>query len=265
MQDLKIAYLQSDLAWENPKRNRQLFEKKIRELPDKHDLIVLPETFTTGFPVDPVLFAETIDGETIKWMRKMAKETGAVITGSFLLKDRASFFNTLIWMTPEGEFERYNKRHVFSMGGEDKNVAKGSEKLIVELKGWNICPMICYDLRFPVWSKNRLDNSGGFEYDLAIYVANWPSQRSYPWKALLVARAIENLSYILGVNRVGYDGIGNYYSGNSKMIDAKGKIISEIEAGKNQTASIVISKEKLTAFRTKFNVGLDWDNFEIAK
>lgn len=265
MQDLKIAYLQSDLVWENPILNRELFEKKIRELTDSHDLIVLPETFTTGFPVDPMLFAETINGETIKWMRKIAKETGAVITGSFLLKDNGSFFNTLIWMTPDGVFERYDKRHVFSMGGEDKKIAKGSKKIIVELKGWRICPMICYDLRFPVWSKNRLDSSGRFEYDLAIYVANWPSQRSYPWEALLLARAIENQAYVLGVNRVGDDGVGNYYSGNSKMIDAKGNVISQIETGKNESASVIISKEKLATFRAKFNVGLDWDNFEIVK
>lgn len=265
MQNLKIAYLQSDLVWENPMLNRELFEKKISELTDRHDLIVLPETFTTGFPVDPVLFAETIDGETIKWMRKMAKESGAVITGSFLLKDKGSFYNSLIWMNPEGNFERYDKRHVFSMGGEDKNITKGSRKVVVSLKGWRICPLICYDLRFPVWSKNRLDSSGRFEYDLAIYVANWPSQRSYPWEALLLARAIENQAYVLGVNRVGNDGIGNYYSGNSKMVDAKGNVISQIEAGKNQATTIVISKEKLVAFRKKFNVGLDWDNFEIVK
>ncbi len=263
MQDLKILYLQSDLAWENPAENLQRFTRKIEENRDDHDLIVLPETFTTGFPVDPKPFAETMDGPTAQWMKTMAGETGSVITGSFLLKDNDHYFNALLWVRPDGTVERYDKRHVFSMGGEDKKITKGTRKLITELKGWKIKPMICYDLRFPVWAKNLYDPQQGFEYDLALFVANWPSQRSYPWRMLLIARAIENQAYTLGVNRVGNDGVGNFYSGNSMMIDPKGKVISEAESGKESAQTVVISREALETFRNKFNVGRDWDRFHI--
>jgi predicted amidohydrolase len=263
MQDLKVLYLQSDLVWENPVLNREHFSRKIHQAFENHHLIVLPETFTTGFPVDPAPFAETEKGETVAWMRALAKDTNAVITGSFLLKEKNSFYNSLIWMKPDGTFDRYDKRHVFSMGGEDKKITKGDKQLITELNGWRIRPMICYDLRFPVWSKNRLDENGNFEYDLAVYVANWPSQRSYPWEMLLIARAIENQAYVLGVNRIGYDGPGNYYSGNSALVDPKGNIVSRAEPGKETAGSVIISKKELTNFRAKFNVGNDWDDFLI--
>ena len=263
MQDLNILYLQSDLARENPSANKAHFSATISEHGKGHDLIVLPETFTTGFPVDPAPFAEPVDGETTSWMKQMARDTGAVITGSFLLRQNNRFYNALLWVTPQGEVKTYYKRHVFSMGGEDKKITRGTKQLIVDLKGWRIKPMICYDLRFPVWSKNRFDKHRGFEYDLAVYVANWPSQRSYPWETLLLARAIENQAYVLGVNRIGYDALQNYYSGNSKMVDPKGNIISEAEAGKEVCKSVVISMKTLTEFRAKFNVGNDWDNFGL--
>ncbi len=265
MQDLKILYLQSDLAWENPDANRAKFSTLINNNIDKHDLVVLPETFTTGFPVDPAHFAETVDGATTKWMLETARATGAVITGSILLKQNHRFYNALLWVTPDSEIKSYYKRHTFSMGGEDKKIAKGTSQLVVELKGWRIRPMICYDLRFPVWSKNRFNETKGFEYDVAIYVANWPSQRSYPWETLLLARAIENQAYVLGVNRIGNDNIGNYYSGHSKMIDPKGSVVSDCKAGTEVCESVVISKASLTRFREKFNVGPDWDWFNIAE
>ena len=265
MQDLKILYLQSDIVWGNPAANRAHFSTLINNNIDKHDLVVLPETFTTGFPVDPAPFAETLDGETVNWMQQIAQTTGAVITGSFLLKQDNLFYNALLWITPNGEVKKYFKRHTFSMGGEDKKITRGINQLIVELKEWRIRPMICYDLRFPVWSKNRFDKPHGFEYDLAIYVANWPSQRSFPWETLLLTRAIENQAYVLGVNRVGYDNLGNYYSGNSKIVDPKGKIISEAKAGKETCNSVVISHESLTHLRNNFNVGIDWDIFDITE
>ena len=261
--DLKIAWLQADLIWEDPQSNRNSFEKKIQSIEGDCDLIVLPETFTTGFPVDPKQFAESTNGESMDWMRTMAKQSGAVITGSLLIESNGSFSNSLIWMRPDGSFERYDKRHVFSMGGEHEKIQAGSEQLTVELKGWKIRPMVCYDLRFPVWSKNRLLKNGEFEYDLGIYVANWPAVRSYPWKQLLIARAIENLSFILGVNRVGTDGPGNNYSGDSMLIDYKGKVISLADEGSEQDFTQVISLQQLTDFRAKFNVGLDWDEFKI--
>ncbi len=261
--DLKIAWLQADLIWEDAQANRNCFEKKIQLIERDCDLIVLPETFNTGFPVDPIIFAESIDGETLNWMQQMAQQTGAVITGSLLIESNGNFSNSLIWMRPDGSFERYDKRHVFSMGGEHEKIRAGAEQLTVELKGWKIRPMVCYDLRFPVWSKNRLLKNGEFEYDLAIYIANWPAVRSYPWKQLLIARAIENMVYLLGVNRVGTDGPGNNYSGDSMLIDYKGKVIGLADEGKEQGFSQVISLKQLKSFREKFNVGLDWDEFEI--
>jgi omega-amidase len=262
MEPLKLSYLQADLVWENPEQNRRNFEKKILAAAAGSDLIVLPETFTTGFPVDPAPFAETAHGDTLQWMKKTAQETGAVVTGSFLMKKRNSYTNTLVWMRPDGTYERYDKRHVFTMGGEHKHIKAGTAPLIVELKGWKIKPMICYDLRFPVWSKNRY-NSGRFAYDLAIYVANWPAVRAYPWNQLLAARAIENQAFVLGVNRVGVDGQGNRYSGHSKLLNAKGVVVSEAPENREALLQATISGEELIAFRNKFNVGRDWDRFTI--
>ncbi len=262
MENLDVIYIQSGLVWENPAKNRERLGKMIFSQQKKADLIVLPETFTTGFPVDPAPFAETTHGKTLNWMRKMAAQTGAVITGSFLMKEKKHFTNTLVWMRPDGSFDHYQKRHVFSMGGEHKHIRAGDRQLVVQLKGWKIRPMICYDLRFPVWCKNRFKN-GGSEYDLAIYVANWPAVRSYPWDTLLVARAIENQAFVLGVNRVGKDGKGNDYSGHSKLVDAKGNILSEAPENQEAVMHTTLSGEELQAFRNKFNVGRDWDNFEI--
>ncbi len=262
MQNLEILYLQSNLVWENPVQNRINFEKKILAQGQCCDLIILPETFTTGFPVDPAPFAETTDGESLQWMQRLAAETGAVITGSLLLKEENNYFNSLIWMRPDGTFERYDKRHVFSMGGEHKHIKAGEQQLVVTLKGWKIRPLVCYDLRFPVWCKNRFEN-GAFEYDLAIFVANWPAVRAYPWDALLVARAIENQAYVLGVNRVGLDGQGNNYNGHSKLIDAKGKVVSEAPENSEAAMRVTLSGTQLREFRNKFNVGRDWDRFEI--
>ena len=196
-------------------------------------------------------------------MREVAGQKNAVVCGSLLIRSGTDFSNTLIWMHPDGSYERYDKRHVFSMGGEHERIKAGSRQLTVELKGWKIRPMVCYDLRFPVWSKNRLLENGEFEYDLAVYIANWPAVRSYPWKQLLIARAIENMAYILGVNRVGHDGPGNYYSGDSMLVDYKGKIVELADEGKEQLFTQVLSMNQLTDFRKKFNVALDWDEFEI--
>ncbi len=261
MQDLKILFLQSDLVWENPEKNRAIFLRKIEQAFSGEDLIVLPETFTTGFPVNPIDFAETTDGESLKWMAATARKYQAVLTGSLLINNQGSYSNTLIWMRPNGTFERYDKRHVFSMGGEHKRIKAGEKELIVELKRWKIKPMICYDLRFPVWSKNRFEN-GSFAYDMALYVANWPAVRAYPWKQLLMARAIENLSYVLGVNRTGYDGLGNDYKGDSMLVDFKGQPVATCAEGEACTGKTTLSHEKLIQFRNKFQVGPDWDFFE---
>lgn len=264
MNDLKILYIQSRLAWEDAETNRKHFEEIIQKEAHHHDLIVLPETFTTGFPVDPVPFAETEDGESVLWMREMAAQTDAVVTGSLLLKNEGIYTNSLIWTRPDGTFERYDKRHVFRMGGEHEKIHPGDKMLLVELKGWKIRPMICYDLRFPVWTKNHYKNDA-FEYDLALFVANWPAVRAYPWDQLLIARAIENEAYVLGVNRIGKDGLGNDYNGHSKVVDAKGRVISEAPANGEVAVSVKISYDALQKFRAKFNVGQDWDSFSVQK
>ncbi|NQU32139.1 MAG: amidohydrolase [Bacteroidetes bacterium] len=263
MQNLKILALQANLSWENPKKNRLEFEKRIELEFDSHNLIILPETFTTGFPVDPQQFSETIKGPTVRWMRNISAKYNAVITGTVLIQTKNNYTNTLIWMQPDGNYQTYRKRHVFSMGGEHERITAGNEKLIVELMGWKICPMICYDLRFPVWSKNTYNENNTFEYDLAIYVANWPAVRSYPWKTLLRARAIENQAYIIGVNRVGTDGQGNRYSGDSAVINPKGMLLKQGGPDKDEALSATLSLDDLINFRKQFNVGADWDSFTI--
>lgn len=261
MQDLKILVLQANLYWENPTKNRLEFEKKISVSYENHDLIILPETFTTGFPVDPNNFSETIDGPTVSWMKEIANKYDTVITGTVLIQTGNEYANTLIWMNPDGNFDTYRKRHVFSMGGEHETITPGNEKLIIDFKGWKIRPLICYDLRFPVWCKNTYN--GEFEYDLAIFVANWPAVRSYPWKTLLLARALENQSYIIGVNRVGKDGPGNAYSGDSMIVDAKGVVLNQGKEYHEEAISATLVYDDLINFRKKFNVGTDWDHFTI--
>ncbi len=263
MEDLKILCLQTDIVWDDPEKNREILEINILNHTDDNHLVLLPETFTTGFPKFPDFTSEKKDGKTIQWMAEIAGKTGAVISGSLILEENGIHTNTLVWMRPDGSFEKYAKRHVFSMANENEVIEKGKQQLIVELNGWKIKPMICYDLRFPIWSKNRFLEDNTYDYDLAIYVANWPAIRSYPWTQLLIARAIENLSYVVGVNRVGRDPHGIYYSGDSMIIDPQGKVIAEGEEGKERAITIDLSCDKLNDFRNKFAVGNDWDKFKL--
>lgn len=262
MQDLKILILQTDICWEAPYENRKKLEQKIIYEFNSHDLILLPETFTTGFPVDPDKFHESLDGESVGWMKKISQKLKTTVAGSLLLKSKDKYANTFVWVMPDGSYYTYEKRHVFSMGGEHKKITAGKSKPIITINGWKILPQICYDLRFPVWSKNTFSDKG-FAYDIAIYTANWPAVRSLPWKALLVARAIENQSFVIGVNRVGIDNLGNKYSGDSMIVDAKGRIIKQGAEFKEETISVILSKKELIDFRKNFNVGNDWDKFEI--
>lgn len=266
MQDLSVTIIQTDLFWENSIANLANLEEKMAQISLPTDLIILPEMFTTGFTMNAKAMAEPMNFTTFKWLKQQAKRTQAVITGSFIIKERDYFFNRLIWMRPDGSFETYDKRHLFRMGEEDKTFTAGTNRLIVELKGWRICPLICYDLRFPVWSRNRYSNTenriSNIEYDLLIYIANWPSVRSRVWDTLLQARAIENQSYCIGVNRVGKDGMGLAYSGNSALIDFKGNQVfyqKDSEVIHNQ----ILSKKELEDFRIKFPAYLDADEFEI--
>ena len=284
MQNLSVTLIQINLFWENPTANLANLEEKIAQISLPTDLIILPEMFNTGFTMNVKEVAEPMNFTTFKWIKQQAKRVQAVITGSFIVKEGEQYFNRLIWMRPDGSFEIYDKRHLFRMGGEHHNFAGGSKRLIVELKGWRICPLICYDLRFPVWSRNfqeekkskeikeniipnnsnLLFESSSLNYDLLIYVANWPAVRSQVWDTLLQARAIENQSFCIGVNRVGNDRMGLNYTGNSAVIDFKGNPIfyqKDSEIIKSQ----ILNKEELDDFRAKFPAYLDADDFEIIR
>ena len=261
MEDLKVTIIQRFLHWENIDFNCLSFEAKINSIaPQSTDLIVLPEMFNTGFTMNAKKFYEEMNGKTMKWMAAKSKDKNCVVTGSIIIKEYGKYYNRLIWMKPDGSYQTYDKRHLFRLSDEHNNYTKGKERLIVELKGWKICPMICYDLRFPVWCRNRND------YDLLIFVANWPQKRVFAWKQLLIARAIENISYVIGVNRVGEDGNGFYHSGESSVLDYLGAEMLSKEnssSSKEFTETINLSYSKLEAFRGLFPAALDADGFRI--
>jgi omega-amidase len=261
MEDLRITIIQSSLHWEDIDANLKSFDSKIASIPDgSTDLIILPEMFNTGFTMNATSYFEEMNGKTLKWMADKSKEKNCIITGSLIIKENGNYFNRLIWMKPDGSYQTYDKRHLFRISDEHTFFTKGTQRLIVELKGWKICPLICYDLRFPVWCRNRND------YDLMIFVANWPQKRVYAWKQLLIARAIENLSYVVGVNRIGDDGNGFYHSGESAVLDYLG---SNLLSKENSSSSIefietsTLSYSKLESFRNSFPATMDADDFII--
>ncbi|PVY44105.1 amidohydrolase [Pontibacter virosus] len=257
MQDLRITIIQTALHWQDATANRAMFSEKLAAVAPATDLIVLPEMFTTGFSMQASELAEEAEGPTLQWMKVEAARYNAVLTGSVIVKEGENYYNRLYWVRADGTHEHYNKRHLFRMAKEHHSYTAGKEKLLVELKGWNICPLVCYDLRFPVWSRNM--NS---QYDLLLYVANWPKPRNYAWSTLLQARAIENLSYVVGVNRVGTDGNGHPYTGDSAIIHPKGhKLLETAEAEGVHT--ITLTKQELTDFREAFPAHLDADDFTL--
>ncbi len=255
MQDLKLTFVQSDIHWHQIEANLAMFEEKIWQIDEPTNIIVLPEMFQTGFTMDTSL-AEPMNFTTFKWMKQMAAQQKAVVTGSYIVKDGGKVFNRLVWMQPDGEYYTYDKRHLFRMADEHNHFNDGQSKLIVEWKGWKICPLVCYDLRFPVWSRNV-----NLEYDLLLYVANWPAARISAWDALLRARAIENVAYSVGLNRVGEDGKSITYNGHTGVYSFKGEelLFSESEAILNVT----LNKKELVGFREKFPAHLDADDFDI--
>ncbi|HNP20402.1 MAG TPA: amidohydrolase [Fulvivirga sp.] len=263
MQDLKVTLIQSELHWQNSGANLAMFEEKIWQIEEPTDLIVLPEMFNTGFTMDAQSVAEQMNLTTFKWMKQMAAQTSAVVTGSFIVKENSNYYNRLIWMRPDGTWNKYDKRHLFRMANEHEHFSGGQEIIIEEIKGWKICPLVCYDLRFPVWSRNKSTN-GELGYDLLLYVANWPAVRVVAWDTLLKARAIENLAYCAGLNRVGKDGNNIAYNGHSGVYDPKGETLY-LEDEKEAIKTITISKEMLTTYREKFPAQLDADGFEITK
>lgn len=261
-QALRVTLVQTELFWHDPPANRKAFEHKLLPLAGQTDLIVLPEMFTTGFTMSATEVAEPASGETVQWLREMAGKVNAVIAGSVVTREAENCFNRLIWMRPDGTHASYDKRHLFRMAREHEHYAAGRSVLIVEHAGWKICPLVCYDLRFPVWSRNRLGTQSG--YDLLLYVANWPEQRRNAWQTLLRARAIENLSYCVGVNRVGKDENGITYTGDSAAIDYLGHSITE-SSTEPFVATVSLDHAALVAFRQKFPAHLDADEFVVEK
>ena len=262
--DLNIRTVQADTVWHDPQANRDYYTALLAGMAPDADIIVLPETFTSGFSNDALAQAEGMDGPTVAWLREQAMAMHAVITGSVQIREGGAVFNRMLWAAPDGSVRHYDKRHLFRMAGEHERYAAGSEKIILDYKGWRICPLVCYDLRFPVFSRNRFGQArtDGYDYDLLIYVANWPSPRHFAWQTLLKARAIENQSYVIGVNRTGGDGNGLHYLGGSTVLDFLGQTI--VESGDTpQIQSARISHAELTAFRERFPVHLDADAFTL--
>ncbi|MFN8251077.1 MAG: nitrilase family protein [Ferruginibacter sp.] len=262
MSILTITTIQTSLYWEDKRANLQMLEEKVFSIPEKTEIVVLPEMFSTGFSMQPGLFAEDMEGETIEWMRRVSRERGVILTGSFIAEDAGNYFNRLVWMLPNGQLGVYDKRHLFAYGSEDQHYQAGNKRLIASVKGWKINLQVCYDLRFPVWARQQSSESGA-EYDVLIYVANWPEKRSHAWKTLLCARAIENQCYVIGVNRVGNDGNNIYHSGNTLVIDPLGQVLYHM-ADEEDVNTITLSKDKLEEVRSRFPFLNDADSFIIS-
>jgi omega-amidase len=259
MNDLKVTIIQTQLHWEDVDANLEMFSEKISALKETRDVIVLPEMFSTGFSMNAEKVAETMGGKAVQWMRHKARENNCAITGSLMIKEDEKFYNRLIWMKPDGTYETYDKKHLFALAHEDKTYTPGNKKLIVEFKGWKIHLLICYDLRFPVWSLRTKKD----DYDLLIYCANWPERRITAWSQLLIARAIENQCYVVGVNRVGNDGNNIYHSGDSAIINFKGEAINNTCPDDTCSETISLSKKELDAFREQLPFIEDADHFTI--
>lgn len=257
-EDLRISMIQSHIIWEDRSENLGYYGELLRRVSGKTDLAVLPETFTTGFSMNVEALADTMEGETVAAMKEWAAKYRMAVTGSFIVKEGERYYNRALFVTPEGACSFYDKRHLFRMAEEDRHFAAGDKQVIVSYKGWNICLQVCYDLRFPVWSRN-VDNA----YDLLIYVANWPEARKKVWKSLLQARAIENMCYVCGVNRVGIDGKGFTYRGDSMIYDPRGKKLADAGKREEVTRTCTLRKSDLDEFRSKFPAWKDADSFTI--
>jgi predicted amidohydrolase len=261
---LRVSLVQGATRWHDAAANRAYYGAFARSLKGQTDLIVLPETFTSGFTNETVRNAETMQGESVAWLQALAQEIATTITGSMVIRGGERCVNRLVWMRPDGTFELYDKRHLFRMAKEHERYAGGNERLIVELNGWRICPMVCYDLRFPVWIRNRHGPAASdrFDYDLLIFVANWPAPRRQPWRTLLRARAIENLCYCAGVNRIGVDGNDLAYAGDSAVLDFLGESLAELGA-QEQVVTVTLDAQALAAHRERFPAWMDADDFQI--
>lgn len=263
MQALKVALVQGATRWHDPAGNREYYGALLRQAAGS-DLVLLPETFTSGFSNEAIHNAESMDGPTVVWLSEQARALDAAITGSVQLRVEGKVYNRLLFATPDGNVRHYDKRHLFRYAGEHERYAAGSERLIVEWKGWRIFPQVCYDLRFPAWIRNRYNRAAQrFDYDLVLFVANWPSARRYAWQTLLRARAIENLCYCAGLNRVGTDGNNLHYAGDSAVLDFLGAPLVELGA-QEQVVSATLDATALAAHRERFPAWMDADEFRLA-
>lgn len=257
MDQLSITIVQTNLEWENPIKNRAYLSEIINNLNKPTHLIVLPEMFTTGFSMNPWKSAEQMNGKTVRWMTDLAKSRNIHILGSIIIKENRKYFNRLIWMPPDGNYTWYDKHHLFRMEGERDFYTPGNQQLITKIGNWKFKPLICYDLRFPVWIRNRND------YDILVFIANWPEPRKKVWKTLLIARAIENQAYVIGLNRIGLDGREISYSGDSMVINPRGEVISKTVPYEESIETVFLSYQELMDFRQKFPFYLDADEFKI--
>lgn len=263
--DLKLSLIQTDLCWENKKANLDMLSQKIDSIQEHTQLILLPEMFSTGFSMQPAQLAETMQGDTMQWLQDTALRKKVVLAGSFMVQEDGNYYNRLVCMLPNGQFGHYDKRHLFSFGGEEKVFTPGAKRLIASVNGWRINFQVCYDLRFPVWARQQAaqkQNETLPEYDLLVNVANWPERRSRAWQTLLTARAIENQCYVAGVNRVGNDGNNVYHNGMSMLIDPAGEVLYQ-KADQEDVFTTTLSGEHLAAVREKFSFLQDADDFTI--
>ena len=259
---LNVCIVQSDLVWKGKKENLKHFEKLFSQLNHKADIIVLPEMFNTAFVMNPPLIAERMGGDSTIWLQQQASQSKAVIVGSICIEEEGNYFNRFMAVFPDGRIFQYDKRHLFRLADETAYFSKGNHSLIFEIKGWKIKPLVCYDLRFPVWSKNNF-KEGTFEYDCLIYVANWPEFRNYVWKSLLVARAMENQAYVIGVNRIGLDGNNIPHTGDSMILDPKGKSLYTAPSNTEIMHCHTLDYPPLAKLRNDIEIGPDWDSFSI--
>ncbi len=254
---LFVSCIQTDIVWEDKESNLKVIENKIQQLPKETQIVILPEMFTTGFSMKPEHLSESMNEKSVEWLKMQSQKSGKIIIGSIIIKESGKNYNRLLVVFPDGTIQKYDKRHLFRMGNENAHYSKGDDKLIFTSNEWRICPLICYDLRFPVWSRNKNN------YNVLIYIANWPEARSYAWKNLLIARAIENQSYVIGVNRIGIDGNNINHSGDSVVINPYGQIIAQANPNEEQILSAELSFDEIDTIRKKFPAHLDADDFEI--
>ncbi len=262
-EQLNISLIQPDIVWEDKAANLEQYEQYIAGIAGKREVVVLPEMFSTGFSMAAQRLAETMDGPTVQWMKQMAHQYRCILTGSLIIEENGNYYNRLVWMQPDGRYGIYDKRHLFGYAGEHEHYMPGAKRLIAQVKGWRICLQICYDLRFPVWARQGADpDDTGAAYDVLLYVANWPERRNLAWKTLLQARAIENMSYTIGVNRVGTDGNGVYHSGDSSVFDPLGETIWQ-QAHDVCVHTVTLERDTLSSVRERFPFLNDSDRFVI--